>query len=351
MRLNPGQIAELAAALRDHSNGDTIRMIASDIGIGLDDAGIDSVQALALRLITASNTHLPPRDDELLAEIRNRGNAALKALVTRLRRPAYWAPPDAAGDMDPHEAIVLGRAAFVNRADLRQKLRDFTAPSAFTPRVLIVRGDEPCGKSYTYEFLLHLVKTQASVRLQWLALKEGYETPRDVVAAVFSLLDFDESRLPKLTDNPQQARIAPLLTAFRGQLAKMTERFWLVIDDLNAPGVTREVRETAFALAAAAEKAKSDHLWVVLLGYNDRLEDPSLRWVAQEDARFPDRECVATHLSCLAAASGKPLTPERAKEIATLLFEKHEPIDKAAMEKLTPEVEAHGAKLFKGEQP
>lgn len=353
MRLNARQIAELAGELRVHSNEEKLRLIAADIGLILDDSGGDSAHMLAIKLITASNTEFPPRDAELLEAIHGRGNARLKAVVDKLRRPGFFAPPDAAGDMDPHEAILLGPVAFVNRSDLRESLRKFTYPDAYSTRVLIVRGTEPCGKSYTWEFLRHLATATVGAIPQWLPLKEGYKTPHDFMAAVFGLIGLDPARLPALPDDPQQARsITPLINAFQGQLPSMSDKwFWLVIDDLNVPGVTPEVRETAFAVAQVVEKTKPNHLWVVLLGYNAPLDDQNLRYVAQEDARFPDPECVADHLCWIADQSPKPLTRERAQEIADLLFDQYQPLDKAAMEKLTPKLEEMGAKLRMGEQP
>ena len=106
----------------------------------------------AVAFIKHLNGLLPPRDGELLEMVRTRGNARLKTIAAQLMAPTYISPTN-----DPHDAIILGRTAFIARLDLRSRIRDFTTGvNPFTTRVAVVRGNSPGGKSYTWEFLRHL---------------------------------------------------------------------------------------------------------------------------------------------------------------------------------------------------
>ena len=351
MPLTGPQIAQLVTALDEQWDLQKLSISAANLGVKLsDEAPNAGMSEAALKLITILNTCLPPRDGELLEEIRARGTARLQAVAEELLRPGFFSPTG-----DAHDAILLGRTAFVDRADLRRELRAFTNPDPYTTRMLVVRGDAPCGKSYSWEFLRHLAWASVGAKPLRLRLRNANYTPRELVDAAFRLLDFDVDRLPTLADDPQLARIEPLISAFKGQLATMgQQRYWLVIDDLNDPGVTPSVSETAFALAQSVEESRPDRLWVALLGYNAPITDTELRFVAQEYPRFPDAACVAEHFGFMAAAGpagADPLTPERAREIADVLFEKYAELDKAAMTELTPRLEQMGEKLRLGERP
>ena len=218
--------------------------------------------------------------------------------------------------------------------------------------MLVVRGDEPGGKSYTWGLLQHLAFACVGATPQLLELRNAAYTPRQLFEAVFSLLGLDEERLPKLKDDPQLARVESLLVAFKGEVSRMQgERYWLVIDDLNDDTVPPATVDAAFALARAVEQARSDHLWIVLLGYKPPITAPELRFVAQDDARFPSKDFLAEHFQAIAAASVKPLGADEALELAQGLFDKHGAGDKAAMVALTMDAERAGEKLRNGERP
>ena len=348
MPLTGSQIAKLVGELDQHWDLPALTLLASDLDVNLGNVAPGRpMKEAALALVTHLNASMPPRDAELLEKLRVTGNAPLKAVAAELLAPGFFSPTD-----DPHDAILLGRTAFVDRGNLRDELREFTNPSPYTTRVLLVRGNEPCGKSYTWEFLRHLALATVGAKAQRLRLRGAGYTPRQVVDETFGLLRLDKSGLPSMTDDPQLARVEPLITEFKGQLAAMgQQRYWLVIDDLNDPSVLPAVAETAFALAQAVEEIKPDQLWVALLGYNAPISDAELRYVAQDDPRFPSPDGVAKYFRCIAEASPKPLTAQRALEIATVLFSKYAQLDKAAMIELTPVLEEMGEKLKLGEQP
>jgi len=343
MPLHGDQITALAKLIARQWDGEKILMFASD-HFDLDlEAKVPAGGLLDWAICLLSDRNLPPNDQILLETLEKHGNAAIRAAATELLHPKHF-PPTA----EAFDAIVVGSRPFVNRDKLREELRRFTRAET---RVLVIRGPEPCGKSYSWELLQHVAWTQAAAKAQPLSLKDTAYTPREFVEQVFSLLDLDPARLPRMTDQPQPAHVGPLVNAFMGQLGNLQRRYWLIVDDLNDPGVAPAVRETAYALALAVEKTKPDNLWVALIGYNAEITEFDLFNIAKEDARFYDAEHLAKFLQSISNAGPKPLTEDRALEIATLELTRFPKLTKAAMAEVTISVVGLAENLKLGLQP
>lgn len=339
------QTAELIDAIGQVMTPEAFDLFALDLGVDLQQIGAPpGVKHRALVVIEELGKTIPARHDELLVALGKHPNPILKRVAEKLLRPDFYPPGD------PHDAIVLGRTAFVARDELRRYLRQFTNPSPYTNRVLIVRGSEPGGKSYSWEFLRHLATT-IGARAQRLRLRRTNYSPREFLEQAYRLLLLDPATLPVRLDNPQQSKIDYLINDFKGQIPILSGRYWLVIDDLNETNVAPEIRAAAYAIASAVEEMKPDNLWVTLLGYNDEIAEPELRRVPMDDAAFPQPNLVARHLKAMSEASSNPLTSARATEIANVLFTKFSSLDRDAMFSLTELVEKMGEKLRMGVQP
>jgi hypothetical protein len=344
MPLDAADIEELVAVVGNAWNPQRLGLFARDLGVDLDKEAPSATMKVAVRTLVRLMRE-DRREEEFLAALQSEGNQAIKTVVAELERPDYFSPSG-----DKHDAIVLGRRAFVDRDDLRDRIRAFTQPDAYSTHMLVVRGREACGKSYSWYFLDHLARTSGATP-QTVSLK-GLETPRELVEEVFAVLDLDQSKLPAMADAPQRARMRPLVAAFKGQIRRMAgDRYWLVFDDVNDPDVEPPVDDAAFALAEVVEETRPERLWVALLGYNSPIAGEKLRLIAQDDPQFPDPDCLAKHFELLAAASTNPLAAERAREVAEVLFSEFPVLDKAAMTALTPKIERMGEKLRRGEQP
>ena len=140
----------------------------------------------------------------------------------------------------------LARRPFVARDDLRTGIREFTNPASSRREFLIVRGAEPGGKSYSWEFLRHLAFGVGAVAVK-LRLKGTSYTPRQFMQQVYRLLELNPEVLPDLTDSPQLARIDALINDFKGRLNSLKERYWLVSDDLMIPVYQAGVETVALA--------------------------------------------------------------------------------------------------------
>jgi hypothetical protein len=304
----------------------------------------------AFKLINELNSvYFPPRDDELLERLQTCQNARLRQVASELLQPSFYSPT-----RDPHDAIVLGKWAFVDRAELRHKLREFTQPTHNTTRVLIIRGDKPCGKSYSWWFLRHLAKSSVGVtplHLELGQLSEAGWTPRQFIEEVFKLLDLDPAKLPPMTGGPQSDRIRPLISAFIGQIVGLQRRYWLVIDDINDQNIEKSIRDTVYGIAYSVEDTKPDNLWVALLGYNEMIPGTTLRLVLLDEARFPDAALLAEHFQFMAKMGPRPIRPSEAREYADLLLARFPELTKEAMTTLTPDIEKVGERLRLGERP
>jgi hypothetical protein len=347
MPLGPIQVVQLATAINDQLNIPALTLIASKLGVNLPNiAPGATLFESATRLINHLNTQIPPRDADLLVELRQGNNPQLQALANVLLQPSYFAPTG-----DAHDAIVLGTTAFFARDQLRASLRKFTSPNPNTTRVLVVRGSEPGGKTFTWEFLRHLAFVKVGATPMRLRLRNTSYTPRQFVEQALRLLNLDPNVLPPAADDPQHALVDPFINAFKGEVVRLARPYWLVVDDLNDPTVTPQLRDAAYALGFAVEESRPPNLWLALLGYNPDITDSELHAVAIDEAEFPTPALVARHFDALATAGLNPLPDGRARAIADLLFAKYPTLDKEAMAKLTRSFESMGENLRAGRQP
>lgn len=348
MPLSDRQIGELARAIDAYMTLPNLILLATEIEVNLGNIAPDgSVQTRAEVLLKHLNAARPPRDRELLEAIAAKDpgeiRAALQDLVNQLLAPTFH-PSNA------HDALLLGREGFFGRDALRARIKEFTNPTGYTSHVLFVQGSDPGGKTYSWKYLNHCARQAGAVPLQ-IRLKGRQYEPRSLVEAIGLLLNQDVSTLPRLADQPQLMRMDALVIWLQGKLADLKRPYWLVIDDLNEPDVTPEVRACAYALALAVETTKPDNLWIALLGYNDRIVDPDMRFCVVDTANFPTEQTLANDFVKLAAVSTVPLHPNKAAQIAKLFFSKYPRIDRDAMVEITHSAERLGEKLIQGLQP
>jgi hypothetical protein len=346
MPLSSSQITHLADAFNQHWDLPTLVFFAQELNIDLNnEAPSGNLKERAIKLITLLNSVIPSKDRDMLELLEKRGNAALKREAGELLRPRFFSPTG-----DAHDATMLGRVAFVGRIDLRQRIREFTTQMGpFSTRVIVVKGTDPGGKSYTWHYLRHLAASVAGVKITSLKLKDTGYTPRQLMVEVASLLTLDDSRIPPMTDDPQLARIDSLINWFKGQIDRMEAPYWLVIDDLNDPSVTPAMRQTVYAMAVTVEE-KKQNLWLVLLGFNEEITDPDMRYIGEDFAQFPTTQEIAGHFESVAKTSPLPSQAGLAQQIADGLFTAYTRIDKEAMIHLGRDIEETSEKLKQGIQ-
>lgn len=349
MPLSQTQADKLADAFYSHWDLPRLVEFADLLDVKLNNLAPDgTLKTRARRFISAMTSSQPPRDREMLERLLIEGNAGLKRVAEDLLKPAFISTQ---GD-DPYHAIALGRAAFLDRQDLREELPEFTDPGSDTTRVLIVNGKEPCGKSYTWRFLQHLSLNVVGAEFHRMRLQESNPTTRAFFEAVGRRLGLSlaGTDFPEAADDPQEEKTLPYIAWLDGQVGTLMEPHWLIIDDLNHQEVKKPAREAAYALARFAEEKKGN-LWVALLGYNEAITDSELDYIAGDEAAFPSPSSVAQYFECLSAVSPQPLTSEEAREWADLLFPAQATIDKEVMSNLKKKIEKMGEKFKRGQRP
>jgi hypothetical protein len=340
------QITKLAAQIYQEWDTNRLTLFAADFEVPLANSPQGDLRDRAMWFIGQVTSVIPSRDREMLQALQTSGPPGLQRLASELLKPGFFPPGN------PYQASILGSTVFLDRSGLRQALSSFASPTPQTPHVLIVRGDKPCGKSYTWEFLRHMAVEVAGVQPMPLRLRGRNCTPREFVKQALELLGIrDNGSLPELVDNPQLARTSPLLDAFTSRAVGLTNPYWLVIDDLNEPSVTPAVRETAYAMALRVEDVRPKNLWLALLGYNQEIVDRELDQALQDDADFPTPRVVAQLFKSVADAYGTNLEIERATEITNVMCRELQPLDGERMWRLKRKIEKMVSELKAGRVP
>lgn len=350
MPLTGPQADDLVEGIVRNWSAEKLELFLSDhLDLRLDElAPVGTLRERAVAVVSYVNGQRRPRDREFLQLLRKHGdNAALEELAGTLLTPPYY--PDG----DALDAVLLGKIPFVGRQSLRELLRPFVEHPDDPPRVLVVRGAEPGGKSYTWEFLRHLAARSGALA-QWLPLADMDYRPRQVLVEALTLLGLSDDSVPPMADDPQDSHLQPLVNSFMGAIPELERPSWLVIDDLNHPRVALPVRELAYALAKRVEYTGLPNLHLVLLGYNDPIPDARIE-LRTDRPQFPEVCRLAQYLTLMASASGgEPLPAGLAAHLAELLVKRNSPPDpsltKECMQKLSYEIGQLGRKLWEGKR-
>ena len=116
--LTGAQVSWLANELDQAWSAEKLGMFVSDeldIDFGKLAPGKD-LKERVVELFKVLTRDLPMRDGELLEKLEIGGNERLKNAARKLRQPSYFSPTT-----DPHDAILLGDEAFVDRGELREE--------------------------------------------------------------------------------------------------------------------------------------------------------------------------------------------------------------------------------------
>lgn len=223
------------------------------------------------RRLLATLTGLDALDRLDAKDAAGRGTE-LRSLLGRLREDEETAH----SERDPFSTVVLrdGTAVFIDRAELREKLRRFVADPEQT--VLVVDGEPNSGRSYTYHLIRHLgqhcgfrpvrvtlSRTTTAARLVGRLDEFVSEPGADGIPLNPTQLN---DPLPSIDDAVH--RIVSRATAAE-------ERFWLVLDECDTLDPNSDVWDCIGKLALAIyEHTPVRNRTVprlVLLGYSSAL--------------------------------------------------------------------------------
>lgn len=242
--------------------------------------------------------------EELLEALKDSvpGNQMLQSAIEEIQAAYATLPPGAGGD--PHTACLIGRHVLINRDDLRNHMRRFTTAQQFDPRIIVVTGPDASGKTYTRELITYLathfdLKSPIFAELgEW---PGGSCSPDDLMDSIVTQMGFDPHDMP-IDDEAQGARRAiKLKNWFVGRTRDFTDEQWIVLDDLDHPGVPTQTLDLVELLALAVVKNAIPHLRMILLGYERPIRPDIGRDILFERLALMDNTAVQLHARELAA--------------------------------------------------
>jgi Effector-associated domain 1 len=201
--------------------------------------------------------------------------------------PAQSHPTARTGDVpgicDPYLSYVIGQQRpFINRSVLRLQLKDLLSES--TSRVLIINGNRPCGKSYTW-FFVRQPELLAGITPVLVDLSEWKEpsTPMEVMSSIALQLGLDEPAIDGHAQEAAQARRLRDWLVGKLQQHDANGHWLLVFDSLDHLAQREETLQLIEFVAGAAIRQRLPGLRVILLGYVDRLPIDPLDSVLTEE--------------------------------------------------------------------
>jgi hypothetical protein len=214
--------------------------------------------------------------------------------------------------------FVLGTMPFIDRRSLRETLRELTEQDNLV-KVVVVRGPEASGKSYSGHLIAHVANRKAGSRIVWVRLTEiepNFEfEPSDLMVAIASQLSLTVPKNLSKTRTQDARIVQKLLDWLVGAFPKYPDLFqpvWLILDDLNFTGCPLWVAEFAAGLAARVTRTQLPDLNLFLIGIEPERLPLETRFITLTDNAVPPTpDELWSFLLQASARSAKPLKPEQ----------------------------------------
>ena len=191
---------------------------------------------------------------------------------------------DGSANGDPYHSYLAGQRPFIDRNVLRTHLKDLLSDSP--RRVLLITGDRPCGKSYTWFYVRQpgLLDGMIPVLVDLSEFAEA-SAPMDVMSSIARQLALPPPTVDEYAQGAAQARY--LRDWLVGQLLPRNGdgRWLLVFDSLDHAAQRDETLQLLEFLAGAAIRERLSGLRVILLGYANRLPIDVLDSVLTEEIK------------------------------------------------------------------
>jgi hypothetical protein len=190
-----------------------------------------------------------------------------------------------AADADPFLNHVIGRLLFIDRSGLRSHLRDLLSDSP--SRVLVVTGERPCGKSYTW-FYVRQRELLGDITPVLVDLSDWAEPsgPVEVMSSIGLQLGLPEPTIDEHAQGAAQAqRLRDWLVGMLQPRERDGHRYLLVFDSLDHVAQRDDTLQLIEYIAGAAIRQRLAGLRVILLGYTNRLPIDPLESVLTEEVR------------------------------------------------------------------
>lgn len=223
---------------------------------------------------------------ELLCMLQECRYPEVKEVARRTLDQYGSAPQDHARDglanTDPYLSHLAGQRPFIDRTVLRTHLKDLLSGSP--SRVLVITGNRPCGKSYTWFYVRQpeLLRGMTPVLVD-LSERANASLPVDVMSSIALQLGLPTPIIDEYAQGAAQARY--LRDWLVGQLLPRNGdgRWVLVFDSLDHVAQRDDTLQLIEFIAGAAIRERLSGLRVILLGYANRLPIDPLDSVLTEE--------------------------------------------------------------------
>jgi len=245
----------------------------------------------------------------------------------------WEAPPD------PFDAFfVSGGRPFIDRSGIRDHLRaSLRGPTG--PRVVVISGTRPCGKTWSWHFLTFLEGKLDGLRTAKIDLAElpPPPTPFAVMQTVALRLGLEEPRVDRTAKGSTQAK--HLVDWFAGRLQEGKARYILTLDSLDHSRLPDETEDLIDGLAReAADQGDPLRFALVLLGPCFDLSHVDTFVLGEEQIHPLAEEDVRTFLRRLGEHRGKPLPPQAIDRVVASAFANPPPDPIEAMSQVSRQV-------------
>jgi hypothetical protein len=221
---------------------------------------------------------------------------------------------------DPFDAFfVSGGRPFIDRGGIRDHLRA-ALKVGDGPRVVVISGTRPCGKTWSWHFLTFLEGKLEGFRTAKIDLAKltPPPTPYSVMQTVALRLGLEEPRVDRTAAGSTQAR--HLVDWFAGRLKEGKARYILTLDSLDHSRLPDETEDLIDGLALeAAEQGDPPRFALVLLGPEFEINVDTFV-LGQEEIHRLQEDDVRTFLSALGQHLKKPLPPEAIDQVVASVF-------------------------------
>jgi hypothetical protein len=218
--------------------------------------------------------------------------------------------------------LINPRRAFIDRADLRQKLAEMLADDSLA--ILAISGDEASGKSYSGHLIAHVAERTAGARLIWVKLADLVKAPLDSTSG--EPRELEPYELMEALASPSGLAVRSDLRMTRAQDSRIIQKLiawyegvfdsrntpaqpvWLIIDDLNFEACPAWIPEFMTGFCARRGRGAFSHLRIFLIGFDmARLNSDAQDLATGDLAIPPGRDHLWEFLTAAAAEKGRIL--------------------------------------------
>ena len=181
---------------------------------------------------------------------------------------------------------LIGGQAFIDRHELRNKVKNFLIGNVSEDRVLIINGPPGCGKTYSEMFIDYALQSANNIKKIYIDLEDwGDSGPEalEFIKYLSSKLNFDCSIERNDYEAKPERRARKLRGWFLDEAAGANMKCCVVIDNANIVNLKEDTGHLLRGLIKEAAGRQVDGFQMVLLGYDELIDFQDNFYIVQEN--------------------------------------------------------------------